>query len=69
VRNAGFLEQAGAAVHADSVAQVADCVGLWLADRDARARVQEAAQRIAHPRAAETIARRVLAGVGSGALR
>lgn len=69
VRNAEYLESAGAAVHADNVAEVAESVGRWLADRDAHARAREAAARIAHPRAAEEIAARVLAGVESGAVR
>jgi UDP-N-acetylglucosamine:LPS N-acetylglucosamine transferase len=69
VRNAEFLEAAGAAVHADSVREVAESVGRWLADKDAHARAREAAARIAHPHAAETIARAVLASVEAGAVR
>jgi len=69
VRNAEFLEASGAAVHADSVTGVADSVGRWLADREARARAQEAAARIGHPDAAETIARAVLASVESRTVR
>jgi processive 1,2-diacylglycerol beta-glucosyltransferase len=69
VRNAAYLEAAGAAVHADSVRDVSECVGRWLADRDAHARAREAAGAIAHPHAAEEIAKRVLAGVTSGAAR
>lgn len=69
VRNAGYLEAAGAAVHADSVREVAENVGRWLADKDAHARAREAAGRIAHPRAAETIARHVLASVEAGVVR
>ncbi len=69
VRNAEYLESAGAAVHADSVRDVAECVGRWLADRDAHARAREAAAAIAHPHAAEQIARRVLAGVNLDAAR
>ncbi|HUK62823.1 MAG TPA: glycosyltransferase, partial [Dongiaceae bacterium] len=67
VRNAQYLEQAGAAVHADSVDEVAATVGRWLSDREERARVCAAAARIARPDAARVIAERVLSAVGSGA--
>lgn len=63
VRNAEFLEAGGAAVHADSVESVVATVGRWLADPAARERVRENAGRLARPRAAETIASRVLAGL------
>jgi processive 1,2-diacylglycerol beta-glucosyltransferase len=69
VRNARFLEAGGAAVHADSVREVAEAVGLWLADRDAYARARQAAAALAHPNAAADIARRVLDGVGAGVQR
>jgi len=69
VRNAEYLEGAGAAVHADSVSAVTESVGRWLADRDAYARARDAAGKIAHPDAAETIARHVLASVDAGVVR
>jgi processive 1,2-diacylglycerol beta-glucosyltransferase len=59
-RNAEFLESGGAAIHADSVEAVESTLGRWLADPAARERVREAAARLAAPRAAEAIARRVL---------
>jgi processive 1,2-diacylglycerol beta-glucosyltransferase len=67
VRNAEYLEEAGAAVHADTVDEVAATCGRWLADREERAKVCAAAARIARPDAARVIAERVLAAVGSGA--
>jgi processive 1,2-diacylglycerol beta-glucosyltransferase len=67
VRNAEYLEEAGAAVHADTVDEVASTVGRWLTDREERARVCAAAARLARPDAARVIAERVLAAVGSGA--
>lgn len=63
VRNAEFLEAAGAARHADSVDEVAATAREWLSHPEVRARLQEAASRIAAPHAAETIARRVLEDV------
>ena len=60
VRNAHYLESGGAAVHADSVAMVANTVARWLDDPAERERVRENAGRLARPHAAETIARRVL---------
>jgi len=65
VRNAEYLESGGAAIHADSAAEVEGVVGRWLADPEARARVREAARRLARPHAADTIARRVLAEIGA----
>ena len=65
VKNAEYLESAGAARHADSVEEVAATVSDWLSHPDARERVRQAAARIAAPRAAETIARRVLEGLAS----
>ena len=44
---------------------VESVVGRWLADPEARARVCEAARRLARPHAADTIARRVLAEIGA----
>ena len=61
--NAAFLEQGGAAVHADSVSEVASTVGRWLADAGERERIRDAAGRLAHPDAALRIARRVLEAV------
>jgi processive 1,2-diacylglycerol beta-glucosyltransferase len=66
VRNARYLEAAGAAFHADSDVQVEEVVGRLLADAGARAQMRESASRIATPHAAETIARRVLADIGAG---
>jgi processive 1,2-diacylglycerol beta-glucosyltransferase len=65
VRNARFLESAGAAVHADSVEEVAATVARWLADPPLRARACAAARALAHPHAAETIARAVLGEIGA----
>jgi processive 1,2-diacylglycerol beta-glucosyltransferase len=67
VRNADYLEQHGAARHADSIDEVATTVGQWLADPDARERVRASAAALAHPEAARVIAERVLAAVASGA--
>jgi processive 1,2-diacylglycerol beta-glucosyltransferase len=64
VRNARFLDGAGAAVHADTVEDVVATVARWLADPAARARVREAQARLARPGAATAIARRVLADLG-----
>ena len=69
VRNAEVLEQGGAAVHADSIAEVEATVGRWLADPEARERVREAAGRLARPHAAATIARRVLEDTGVAVAR
>ncbi len=60
VANARYLEQGGAARHADSIESVAAAVHDWLSDATARRRAREAASRLAAPRAAETIAREVL---------
>jgi processive 1,2-diacylglycerol beta-glucosyltransferase len=60
VRNADYLVRGGAAVHADSVEEVEAAVTRWIADPAARERAREHAARLAAPRAAETIARRVL---------
>lgn len=69
VRNAQYLEGGGAAVHADSVENVAATVQRWLADPTTRERVRENAGRLARPLAAETIARRVLEALPSRAAR
>jgi UDP-N-acetylglucosamine--N-acetylmuramyl-(pentapeptide) pyrophosphoryl-undecaprenol N-acetylglucosamine transferase len=63
-KNARSLEQAGAAVllpEADLEAQVAETVQGLLGDPEQRCRMAEAAREHAHPDAAETIARDVLA--------
>jgi processive 1,2-diacylglycerol beta-glucosyltransferase len=60
VSNAKYLVSGGAAVHADSVGEVCDTISRWLEDPRERERVREAAGRLAHPDAAERIARRVL---------
>ena len=60
VANAQYLESGGAAVHADTVENVAATVERWLSDSTTRERVRENAGRLARPRAAETIAKRVL---------
>ena len=61
--NAAYLEHGGAAVHADSIAEVEATVGRWLSDAGERERVREAAGKLAHPNAAERIARRVIEAV------
>lgn len=66
VRNARYLEESGAAVHADSVREVAETVGHWLADKAEYARVRESAARIAHPNAATDIAAHVLSALPVG---
>ncbi|HTM56862.1 MAG TPA: glycosyltransferase [Candidatus Udaeobacter sp.] len=63
VRNAAYLEQGGAAVLAESAAEVETTVSRWLGSPAERDRVREAAGKLAHPDAAERIARRVLEGV------
>lgn len=65
-KNAEYLVAAGAASLADSADDVAATVGHWLSHPEELMRVREAAGRIAHPHAAETIARRVLEGVARG---
>ena len=65
VRNARFLASAGAAFHADDETEVEEVVAGLLADSEVRAKMRESAARIATPRAAETIARRVLADIGA----
>lgn len=60
VANAEYLERGGAAVHADSPDAVAATVARWLADAHERERVRASAAALARPRAAESIARRVL---------
>jgi processive 1,2-diacylglycerol beta-glucosyltransferase len=69
VRNARYLEEAGAAVHVDTVADVAATVKRWLEDPASRERVREAAGRLARPRASENIARQVLEDVRSTVVR
>jgi len=69
VRNAQYLEGGGAAVHADSVENVAATVERWLSDPKTRERVRENAGRLARPLAAETIARRVLAALPTAVAR
>ena len=69
VKNAEFLASGGAAVNADSIEQVEATVGRWLADPAARERVREAAGRLAHPDAAEQVARRVLEALPARASR
>jgi processive 1,2-diacylglycerol beta-glucosyltransferase len=63
VANARYLEDGGAAVHAESAEDVAAIVGTWLADPERLDRVREAAGRLAAPDAAHTIARRVLEAI------
>jgi processive 1,2-diacylglycerol beta-glucosyltransferase len=60
VRNAAYLEQHGAALHADSVSEVESTVRAWLRDPAELERRREAARSLGRPHAAETIARRVL---------
>jgi processive 1,2-diacylglycerol beta-glucosyltransferase len=68
VANATFLVRGGAAVHADSVEEVEATVRRWITDPAERARVRDAAGRLARPHAAETIATRVLEAI-AGARR
>ena len=65
VANAAFLEAGGAAVRAGSVDEVGARVEAWIADPAARERARAAAERLARPRAAETVARRVLEGAAT----
>ncbi len=60
VANAQLLESNGAAVHADSIEQVAREVERLLGDPERRRRFVEAAARLAAPQASERIAFRVL---------
>ncbi|TMQ73549.1 MAG: hypothetical protein E6K81_04185 [Candidatus Eisenbacteria bacterium] len=65
VKNAEYLEAAGAARHADSAEEVAATVSDWLTHPATLEGLREAAGRIAAPQAAVTIARRVLEGPGA----
>lgn len=65
VRNARYLEEAGAAFHANTEEEVEDVVGGLLRDPESRAQVSANASRVAAPHAAETIARRVLSDIGA----
>ena len=69
VRNAQYLESGGAAVHADTIENVATTVERWLADPAARERVRANAGHLARPLAAETIARRVLESLPASAVK
>jgi processive 1,2-diacylglycerol beta-glucosyltransferase len=60
VRNALYLESGGAAIHAESLDEVAMAVDRWLRDPAARARACAHALAMAKPEAVETIARSVL---------
>jgi len=66
VANADFLESRGAAVHADSIDDVATQVGRILSEPARRRGFVEAASALAAPRAAENIARRVLEAARAG---
>ena len=63
VGNARYLEAGGAAVHADSLDTVAATVSRWLGDPESLRRARDNAAALARPRAAETIAQRVLESV------
>ena len=63
VRNADYLERHHVARHADTVEDVEATVREWLTNPGALSRRREAARAIAHPRAAENIANRVLEAV------
>ncbi|MBI1797697.1 MAG: hypothetical protein HYR74_11690 [Candidatus Eisenbacteria bacterium] len=63
VRNARYLEDAGAARHADTIEAVGATVERWLTHPDEREAVRAAAAGIASPHAAEVIARHVLDGI------
>lgn len=67
VGNARFLASAGAAVLADSAAEVTATLARWLADPGASGAVREAQTRLARPDAAGAIARRVLADLAERA--
>jgi processive 1,2-diacylglycerol beta-glucosyltransferase len=69
VRNAEFLEAAGAAMHADSLDEVEHWVQRWIAHPAERERVQAAAAKIATPLAADAIARRVLDSLPAALVR
>jgi processive 1,2-diacylglycerol beta-glucosyltransferase len=69
VRNAEFLEAAGAAMHADSLDEVEHWVQRWIAHPAERERVREAAAKIATPNAAQEIARRVLGALPAALAR
>ena len=60
VRNAEYLEAAGAAVHADSIEDVERLVHAWLTNSVARERTREVQSKLAHADAALSIARQVL---------
>jgi processive 1,2-diacylglycerol beta-glucosyltransferase len=60
VRNADYLERGGAALHADTIGEVETAVARLLADTAVRTRMRDAATKLAHPDAAEHVARRVL---------
>jgi processive 1,2-diacylglycerol beta-glucosyltransferase len=61
VRNAEFLERHGAGLHADSADEVELTVGRWLSNPEELERRRQAALSLGRPRAAATIAARVLA--------
>jgi processive 1,2-diacylglycerol beta-glucosyltransferase len=61
VRNAEYLERGGAAVLAPTLEAVEASVARWLGDAAALNAARAACARLAHPHAAEEIARRVLA--------
>jgi processive 1,2-diacylglycerol beta-glucosyltransferase len=69
VANAQYLVSHGAAALADTTDAVTGIVAAWLADDAARARVREAAGRLAAPEAALVIARRVLEDVRNAVAR
>ena len=69
VRNADYLQRHQVARHADTVEEVEATVEAWLANPADLGRRREAALAIAHPHAAETIARRVLEAVRNRSTR
>jgi processive 1,2-diacylglycerol beta-glucosyltransferase len=69
VRNTHFLEEAGAAIHADSIDDVGRSVSRILGDSATRAALRKAGAALAAPRASETIASRVLETTRAAASR
>lgn len=65
-RNSEFLLEEGAAIRLHEVGDAAAQIGSLLADSRRLARLSEAAVRLGHPRAAETVARGVLADLAGG---
>ena len=65
-RNSEFLLEEGAAIRLLEVGDAAVQIGALLSDHRRLARLTDAAARLGRPRAAETVAREVLADVAAG---